>query len=643
MVLIAPSSQQSSAIPPPIVAPLSTTELEDDIRNTFVLPICMGEKTRTLDATIVKDMELLDAVDDDGVAILDRVFGRGDKTDDNVLGKVMRCEMAKYYTDDARFIEDTQTILRLWAGTTESGTDKCTDIPQQSMDNMFALWNELRNDKDFKDKYTYMDWESLLFLNDNQTFLQVLSVYNLVAPVLALLVPCIICIVPFFIMLSRGYTVSFGKYVELLKTVASNHAVTKVFTGFSGMTVQQRIYSVMSVGFYFMSLYQNTQICLKFYANMFKIHDKLFEIRDFTKRVGDEMDIFLEHSEPLASYGKFNDTVRTHRQVLAKMYTVLADIPPCSVSYSKLLDMGKVLKWFYVMHTGEEFHQSMLFSLGFIGYTKNMQGVQHNVRTNKMSYGMVMTADTVPVADEKKMKKKDKKDKKDRKDKKTDECREKQDAMKVTGVFHPSVSDGETVKNDVVLKKDCVITGPNASGKTTMLKSLFLSILFTQQYGCGFYDACAFVPYTHLHCYLNIPDTSGRDSLFQSESRKCKDILDSIQKDGSTARHFCLFDELYSGTNPTEAVKCGYAYLCHLSETENIHYVLTTHYPQLCEKLKTKEGLLTYRMHVDVPKESREPIIYTYKIEYGINEVDGGVEVLRQMQYPQAILNKMNE
>ena len=638
MVLIAPSSQQPSTIPPPpIAAVLSTSGLEDDIRDTFVLPICMCEKTRTLDATIVKDMELLDAVDDDGVAILDRVFGGGAETDDNVLGKVMRSEMAKYYTDDARFIEDTQTILRAWNGTTESITDKSNDSPRQSMDNMFALWNELRNDKDFKDKYTYMDWESLLFLNDNQTFLQVLSVYNLIAPVLALLVPCIICIVPFFIMLSRGYTISFSKYVELLKTVASNHAVTKVFTGFSGMTVQQRIYSAMSAGFYFMSLYQNTQICLKFYANMFKIHDKLFEIRDFAKRVGDEMDLFLEHSGPLASYGKFNDNVRAHRQVLTKMHTVLADIPPCTVSYSKLLDMGKVLKWFYVMHTGEEFHQSMLFSLGFIGYTKNMQGVQHNVRTNKMNYGVLMSADTVPVADEKKMKKNKKKGKK------ACERREKQDAMKVSGVFHPSVSDGGAVKNDVVLKKDCVITGPNASGKTTMLKSLFLSILFTQQYGCGFYDTCAFVPYTHLHCYLNIPDTSGRDSLFQSESRKCKDILDSIQKDGTTARHFCLFDELYSGTNPTEAVKCGYAYLSHLSETENIHYVLTTHYPQLCEKLKEKQGLLTYRMCVDVPKESREPIIYTYKIEDGINEVDGGVEVLRQMQYPTSILNKMDE
>jgi DNA mismatch repair ATPase MutS len=33
---------------------------------------------------------------------------------------------------------------------------------------------------------------------------------------------------------------------------------------------------------------------------------------------------------------------------------------------------------------------------------------------------------------------------------------------------------------------------------------------------------------------------------------------------------------------------------------------------------------------------------YLYKIEEGINEVDGGVEVLRQMQYPTEILDKLS-
>ena len=158
----------------------------------------------------------------------------------------------------------------------------------------------------------------------------------------------------------------------------------------------------------------------------------------------------------------------------------------------------------------------------------------------------------------------------------------------------------------------------------------------------GFYDSASITLYDYLHCYLNIPDTSGRDSLFQSESRKCKHILDSIHREGNASRHFCLFDELFSGTNPKEAVTCGNAYLSHLSETENIHYVLTTHYTELCEKLKKNNGVTTYRMKVNISKEPDGSFEYLYKVEEGINEVDGGVQVLREMQYPSEILDKIS-
>ena len=168
-----------------------------------------------------------------------------------------------------------QIILQKWKGVEKRNHVIAKDT--------LALWNEIRNDKGFKEKYVYLDWDSLLFLNTNQTVLQALSVYNLVSPVLALLVPLIICIVPFFVMISRGASITFAAYIDILKSVAGNHAITKIFTGFSGMSVQQTLYSLASIGFYLLSLYQNTQICKKFYTNMFKIHDKLFQISDFIK------------------------------------------------------------------------------------------------------------------------------------------------------------------------------------------------------------------------------------------------------------------------------------------------------------------------------------------------------------------------
>lgn len=602
---------------------INTDAIECDIRKAFRLPIYLVDKVQILDSDIIQDLELVNTVDSNEIPVLSRVFGYDDKETEDIekkeisLGKVIQDEMAKYYTNDKCFINDTQNILQKWKSAQGRGS--------QTAKSTFTLWNEIRNDKGFKEKYIYLDWESLLFLNKNQVALQTISMYNLISPVLALLVPCIICIVPFFIMISRGQEISFGKYIEILKSVAGNHAIAKLFTGFSGMTTQQTLYSIASISFYFISLYQNIQVCKKFYTNMFKIHDKLFQIRDFIKYIADEMNTFLEHSSILKSYEKFNDIVRKRLKVLTEVRDTITSINPCEISYEKLMDMGKVLKWFYIMHTDEDINDAMLFSFGFIGYIENLQGIQTNIDTFKMNYGSILEEKT-----KKSIKKKKKKNESD---------------MSVIGVYHPSTdtTTSTCVKNDVTLKKDCVITGPNASGKTTILKSLFLSILLTQQYGCGFYDTFSFVPYSHLHCYLNIPDTSGRDSLFQSESRKCKEILDSIhQEGGETSRHFCLFDELYSGTNPTEAVKCGYAYLCHLSETENIHYVLTTHYTELCKKLKSSSGMTTYRMKVNVPDSSSEPMEYLYKIEEGINDIDGGVEVLRQMQYPTEILDKLS-
>jgi DNA mismatch repair ATPase MutS len=164
------------------------------------------------------------------------------------------------------------------------------------------------------------------------------------------------------------------------------------------------------------------------------------------------------------------------------------------------------------------------------------------------------------------------------------------------------------------LDKNIIITGPNASGKTTILKSTLINVIFSQQFGCGFYDEATIVPYKHIHSYLNIPDTSGRDSLFQAESRRCKEILDIIQETESTmsnSRHCCIFDELYSGTNPEEAVESAYSFLLYLSKFDNVDFILTTHYFEVCKRFKKSDRVDNYKMDVAVDELGK--IKYTYK------------------------------
>jgi DNA mismatch repair ATPase MutS len=136
---------------------------------------------------------------------------------------------------------------------------------------------------------------------------------------------------------------------------------------------------------------------------------------------------------------------------------------------------------------------------------------------------------------------------------------------------------------------------------------------------------------------LNIPDTSGRDSLFQAESRRCKEILDKIKDAPTDEKHFCIFDELYSGTNPKEAVKSAHSLLKYLSQKPNVRFILTTHYVNVCRKFRKSKLVKNYKMIVDVDEKNR--FIYTYKMGKGISTLEGGIAILKTMNYPAEIIN----
>ena len=96
--------------------------------------------------------------------------------------------------------------------------------------------------------------------------------------------------------------------------------------------------------------------------------------------------------------------------------------------------------------------------------------------------------------------------------------------------------------------------------------------------------------------------------------------------------HFCIFDEIYSGTNPSEAIASAYSFLKYLSNLDNIDYILTTHYVSLC-KLLNKNKKITNK-HMKVIKDNN-----TYKLDEGISNIKGGIKVLEDLNYHKSIIN----
>ena len=268
--------------------------------------------------------------------------------------------------------------------------------------------------------------------------------------------------------------------------------------------------------------------------------------------------------------------------------------------------VGYMLKCFYRIFSVPQYESAIRYSVGFEGYINNLIGVNNNIVSGNVNIA------TFSV-------------------RKNNNCIFKNQ-------YYPALMNENPVKNDCSFKKNIVISSPNKSGKTTILKTTAINIIFTQQLGCGFYSSGTLKPYSHIHSYLNIPDTSGRDSLFQAESRRCKEIIDVIKKynDAAKYRHFCIFDELYSGTNPDEASKAGHAFLKYLTKYENVNFILTTHYFKICKKFNNSELVQNYKMEVNVLGDGS--FEYTYKIKKGISKIKGGIRVLKDMDYPDEII-----
>jgi DNA mismatch repair ATPase MutS len=151
--------------------------------------------------------------------------------------------------------------------------------------------------------------------------------------------------------------------------------------------------------------------------------------------------------------------------------------------------------------------------------------------------------------------------------------------------------------------------------------------------GLGCYKKATINVYKYINSYLNIPDTSQRDSLFQAEARRCKEILDCLinNKNGKD-RHFCIFDELYSGTNPSEAIASAYSFLNFISNYTNLNFLLTTHYISLCNLLEKNSNIVNKHMEIINNKN-------TYKLISGISNIKGGIKVLEDLNYNKTIID----
>jgi hypothetical protein len=202
---------------------MNTTSEIEKINEHFKLPIYYNKEKQILKKNIIHDLELTTTVDLSCNPIYSFYFNN-----DNDLSKKLIEQMAEYYTTDVHFLKENQQLLKKYV----SNPNKYTEY-SKNYDKMIEIWNEIKSDTGFREKYYYMDWEMLEFLNRSELFLQVMSIYNMASPIVSLFVPIIILIIPFFIIKLKGLNITIKEYIEVLKFVVQTNAIGKLFTTFN--------------------------------------------------------------------------------------------------------------------------------------------------------------------------------------------------------------------------------------------------------------------------------------------------------------------------------------------------------------------------------------------------------------------------
>ncbi len=198
------------------------------------------------------------------------------------------------------------------------------------------------------------------------------------------------------------------------------------------------------------------------------------------------------------------------------------------------------------------------------------------------------------------------------------------------------------VANDLFLDNEkqqiIMLTGPNMSGKSALLRQTALIVLMAQmgsfvpaeQANIGLVDKV----FTRVGASDNI---SSGESTFMVEMNETASILNNISN-----RSLILLDEIGRGTSTYDGISIAWAIseFLHQHPAFRAKVLFATHYHELNEMSATFDRIKNY--HIEV-KEIRNRIIFLRKLVTGGSEHSFGIHVARMAGMPKSVLQRSEE
>ena len=206
---------------------------------------------------------------------------------------------------------------------------------------------------------------------------------------------------------------------------------------------------------------------------------------------------------------------------------------------------------------------------------------------------------------------------------------EKRAYMDVENLYHPLIEN--PVANSISAKGGILVTGSNASGKSTFLKNIAINSIFAQTiYTCTASSYCT--PYFQVMTSMALRDDLGSgESYYIVEIRSLKRILDAAK---SGENLLCIIDEVLRGTNTIERIGASSQILAHICKNNVLSFAAT-------HDIELSYMLQEYYENYHFEEEVREKdVVFNYLLKKGRVTTRNAIRLLEMIGYDKTLIEE---
>ena len=204
--------------------------------------------------------------------------------------------------------------------------------------------------------------------------------------------------------------------------------------------------------------------------------------------------------------------------------------------------------------------------------------------------------------------------------------------IKAEGICHPLVE--EPVANSITADRPVLLTGSNASGKSTFLKTLAVNAILAQSIHTVLATGYEADYFRILSSMALRDDLATKESYYIVEIRSLKRIMDAAEEGGSV---LCFVDEVLRGTNTAERIAASSRILRYLAEKKALVFA-ATHDLELTSLLAD-----VYENYHFSEQVKEDIVVFDYRLKPGKATSRNALKLLEMMDYPKTITDEANK